>query len=64
MFSFSYDSDQAWYIIWKVKTRNKGMNVKNTLCITLSYFIGEFTPQLFYQITYLFQPVLLKPHKY
>ena len=49
MLSFSYDSDQAWYIIWKVKTRNKGMNVKNTLCITLSYFIGEFTPQLFYQ---------------
>ena len=50
MFNFAYvDSYLGRYIIWKVKTRNRGMNLKNTLSITLSYFMGELTPQLFYQ---------------
>ena len=50
MFNFpNVDSDRGRYIIWKVKARNREMNLKNTLCITLSFFMGELIPPLFYQ---------------
>ena len=50
MFSLPYvDFELGRYIIQKVKTRNREMNLKNTLCITLSYSMGDLTPQLFYQ---------------
>ena len=41
MFSFPFvDSDLGyWYITWKVNTRNRGMNLKNTLC-TMPPWVG------------------------
>ena len=37
MFSFLYVNSSLgyWYIIWKVNTRNSGMNLRNTLCTNM-----------------------------
>ena len=42
MFNFPYVDSYLGRYEW-------GMNLKNTRSITLSYFMGELTPQLFYQ---------------
>ena len=50
MFSFLYvHSDLGyWYIIWKVNTRNRGMNLRNTLCTKFASagrnFMGSLWP--------------------
>ena len=41
-FSFHYVDSDLWYwhIIWKVKTRNRGINLKNTLCTMCPSWVG------------------------
>ena len=47
MFSFPYvDSDLDRYIIGKVNTRNRGMNLKKPFALL---YPNSLTPQLFYQ---------------
>ena len=60
MFSFPYvDSDLGRYFIWKVNTRIRGINLKNTLCITLSYFLGSRPLSFSIRIIYLLQHLLM-----